>query len=669
MTSQNESSEKQDISSEKIFTVTNRDSEYLTSLEKKDSGTEKTLSEREKDLIIRDLEVRTALMELKAEQRDLIERNNRFSDREKELLLRDLEVRTMLMEVKVAKEELNEKNIHLSGREKELIMRDLEVRTVLMELKVAQEQLVERHSELEMMMAIVKEINQSRGFKELLHLMLSQLIRIIPTAEKGAFLIYEPRTDDFIFGACYGYDDEVTNSIRLKRSDLEEFYMSSDGMVADGIYILCETDEESQKSVSEKKYFISRPKSALSLTISVGDNLKGLVFLDNFTAFNAFKTSDVDKAVRFREHAISAFLRTQLLEEVQQKNDCLAQQSQEIQEAFEELKQAQDKLILSEKMAALGQIISNLAHEVNTPIAAINAAAIQVLQQLPQLLEKLPVIFKRLDEKQEELFFELVTMAIKNNEKITTMQERKYRKEVAQELSSLKIEDTYSFLARDLIRCGVTSNLSKYKSLLELPDSHEVINAAGQMAKIRLHINNIVLSVTKAQRTITSYKTYTNDPNIQREATINLNESIEQCLNIYQNAGNDSLVIKVDFDEYLPSLICYPDQLAQVWNHLIHNALYAMEYKGLLEVKTYHKGGVAIIEFRNNGPAIPKEIQSKIIEPFFTTKPEGEGSGLGLHVCNKIIMSHYGRLEFTSEPGETLFRVMLPYNKFESLII
>jgi signal transduction histidine kinase len=62
----------------------------------------------------------------------------------------------------------------------------------------------------------------------------------------------------------------------------------------------------------------------------------------------------------------------------------------------------------------------------------------------------------------------------------------------------------------------------------------------------------------------------------------------------------------------------------------------------------------------DDGPGIPVEIQSRVFDPFFTTKPVGKGSGLGLDMARRIVQLHRGDIEFSSQPGRTVFRVRLP---------
>ena len=68
----------------------------------------------------------------------------------------------------------------------------------------------------------------------------------------------------------------------------------------------------------------------------------------------------------------------------------------------------------------------------------------------------------------------------------------------------------------------------------------------------------------------------------------------------------------------------------------------------------------------DSGPGVPKEIQGRIFEPFFTTKSAGEGTGLGLDICNKIVERHQGRMDLESQPGRTEFRVTIPLTQSES---
>ncbi|MDP2167848.1 MAG: ATP-binding protein, partial [Thermodesulfovibrionales bacterium] len=110
----------------------------------------------------------------------------------------------------------------------------------------------------------------------------------------------------------------------------------------------------------------------------------------------------------------------------------------------------------------------------------------------------------------------------------------------------------------------------------------------------------------------------------------------------------------------LPVLTGDANQLKQVFLNIINNAIYAMQDKGVLGVRTYATGGSIFVEISDTGKGIPKEIISKMFEPFFTTKKE-HGTGLGLSISYKIVQSHNGKIEVESEENlGSKFTVVLP---------
>jgi two-component system NtrC family sensor kinase len=106
------------------------------------------------------------------------------------------------------------------------------------------------------------------------------------------------------------------------------------------------------------------------------------------------------------------------------------------------------------------------------------------------------------------------------------------------------------------------------------------------------------------------------------------------------------------------------EQLTQVLMALMLNAVDAMDDRGTLTVRTGRNPSRAdevVVEIEDNGIGIPRADQSKIFEPFYTTKPPGRGTGLGLSICYGIVEDHQGRIELDSQPGRgSIFRVFLP---------
>ena len=94
---------------------------------------------------------------------------------------------------------------------------------------------------------------------------------------------------------------------------------------------------------------------------------------------------------------------------------------------------------------------------------------------------------------------------------------------------------------------------------------------------------------------------------------------------------------------------------------MIDNAVQAMDGEGELILRTRRDDGAVVVEIADTGPGIPADAQDKVFDAFFTTKPPGDGAGLGLYISHNIVVQrHGGRIALRSEPGDTCFQVWLP---------
>jgi signal transduction histidine kinase len=83
--------------------------------------------------------------------------------------------------------------------------------------------------------------------------------------------------------------------------------------------------------------------------------------------------------------------------------------------------------------------------------------------------------------------------------------------------------------------------------------------------------------------------------------------------------------------------------------------------QGEIRVRTRCEGQQIVVEIADNGPGIPKDVEPHIFDPFYTTKPVGQGAGLGLNISrNIVVMQHLGEIRVRSQPGKTQFTVKLP---------
>jgi signal transduction histidine kinase len=142
---------------------------------------------------------------------------------------------------------------------------------------------------------------------------------------------------------------------------------------------------------------------------------------------------------------------------------------------------------------------------------------------------------------------------------------------------------------------------------------------------------------------------------------VDVHEGLENTLVIMQHKLKKGVTVKREYSPDLPRIEAYASELNQVWTNIIDNAVDAMDGRGEIILRTYRQDQNVVVEIIDNGPGIPPEIQSRIYDPFFTTKPPGQGTGLGLHISHDILANrHRGQLLVESEPGETKFKAVLP---------
>jgi signal transduction histidine kinase len=148
-------------------------------------------------------------------------------------------------------------------------------------------------------------------------------------------------------------------------------------------------------------------------------------------------------------------------------------------------------------------------------------------------------------------------------------------------------------------------------------------------------------------------------------AEVDVEKGIDVTLRIFHHQLKHGVSVTREFAGNLPRIRANGSALNQIWTNLIDNALDALETLPAgeprkLRVRTSLEPGNLLVEIADNGPGIPQEAQSRIYEPFFTTKAVGEGTGLGLDIVQRIVRNHRGTIRFDSRPGATVFQVRLP---------
>jgi len=332
----------------------------------------------------------------------------------------------------------------------------------------------------------------------------------------------------------------------------------------------------------------------------------------------------------------------------------------ELQKALQNLRSTQEQLIFSEKMAALGQLIAGIAHEINSPLGAIKGSAETLIETLPNFLRLLSSLQARDPQTISNLWSWIQnTLLAKERPTLTSREERALRKRFAASLEEAGLPDAES-AARRLVEAGLhqENDLDPILSLLHIPETIDLIYLLGQL---RLQLENILLASQRTRKVVFALKSYVHTSGDRSTPVLtDLPESIDTILTLYQNQLKQGVEVETYYDPALPKLYLFADEIGQVWTNIIQNAIQAMNGQGRLRIEAQLNGDFIRVSFTDNGPGIPPEILPRIFEPFFTTKSRGEGTGLGLDICRRIVEKHHGRIEVSSQPGQTTFHVLLP---------
>jgi GAF domain-containing protein len=275
--------------------------------------------------------------------------------------------------------------------------------------------------------------------------------------------------------------------------------------------------------------------------------------------------------------------------------------TRELVASLDDLRKTQDRLIQSEKLASLGQLTAGIAHEIKNPLNFVNnfsALSRELIDELAELLEKAPL---QTDQRKEAS--ELIGMVSANLEKVVQHGKR---------------------------ADSIVKNM--------LLHSRE---GSGERSSVKV------------------------------------NAMVEEALNLaYHGARaekpgfNVTIVKSLAADAGAADL--YPQEMTRVLLNLISNGFYATTkrrpgesngaYEPTITASTRDLGHSVEIAIRDNGTGIPEEVKAKMFNPFFTTKPAGEGTGLGLSLSHDIVVKqHGGTLEVATEPGAyTQFTIVLP---------
>ncbi len=313
-----------------------------------------------------------------------------------------------------------------------------------------------------------------------------------------------------------------------------------------------------------------------------------------------FGVAEIAQAESFRDQALIAIENSRLFNETQ---EALRQQiatASELEKSLADLRKTQDRLVQSEKLASLGQLTAGIAHEIKNPLNFVNNFASLSRELLEEMKETLAP--SSLESKTRDDVDELMGMLDSNLEKV----------------------------------------------------AHHGRRADSIVKNMLLHSRE----------------------GSGERARVDVNAMVEEALNLgYHGARAEkpgfNVTIEKRFDPEAGEADLYLQEMTRVLLNLVSNGFYATakrkqeagaDYQPTLMASTRSLGERVEIRVRDNGGGIPAEVRAKMFNPFFTTKPAGEGTGLGLSLSHDIVVKqHAGTIDVETEPGDfTEFIITLP---------
>lgn len=278
-----------------------------------------------------------------------------------------------------------------------------------------------------------------------------------------------------------------------------------------------------------------------------------------------------------------------------------------IAEQAKQREQDHQQLAQSEKMASLGQMVAGVAHQLNTPLA-----------------------FSRSN-------ISMVQDALKGYE------------------MPLKVAQAFARAAGKVQGDTVTVNIAASRDKLEqiAEDGVDDVNVLSQM------LGDTLQGIDQMHELVENLRDFTRLDRA-KIAQFDLNKGLHTVAYIARSAIPNRVKVVEEYGE-LPLVECNPSQLNQVFLNLINNAAQAIPGDGTVTVRSALEGERVRIDVSDTGSGIPAEVQPRIFETYFTTKPPGEGTGLGLPIVKSIVDEHGGEISFTTSQGKgTTFSVFLP---------
>jgi signal transduction histidine kinase len=332
-----------------------------------------------------------------------------------------------------------------------------------------------------------------------------------------------------------------------------------------------------------------------------------------------------------------------------------------------------------EKMASLGTLAAGLMHELNNPGAAARRAAQQLRENLMRMHE-LSLKFKEVEltKEQRHCMFDLQkqALALKKPLMMNSLDQSDAEEALAGWMESANIENAWK-MAPTLASVGMDAKeLECARHEFDGPMLSDALSWLEAMVSSMQLVSTIEESIGRVTDLVRAVKSYAYEGKGQKQS-IDINDSIHATLVILAHKLREKeIVVEKNFAPDLPPLHSECSGLNQIWTNLLDNAIDAVPQHGQISIRTWAEKNASkpgdphadlCISVSDNGVGIPLESQPQIFDPFYTTKPVGVGTGIGLGIVQRIVDQYGGVIRFSSEPGNTEFVVRIPSDREQNI--
>ncbi|MCB1175789.1 MAG: histidine kinase [Leptospiraceae bacterium] len=528
-----------------------------------------------------------------------------------------------------------------------------------------------------------KQLIQLRPVTEVCELLVHYLNEYLVSDTTGIF-IWDEESASFRL-----WPDKIINLTRLRVYDPFLLHVTEH----EQLYYRGDVDNQEfyrnfPNAAIDARRIFQESQARLIMPLVLNQSLIGLIFISN--AIIEIKADVIQEKLREITSLAVMALSNAIL--YSRNEHILAGLEEQVRERTRELQNAQSQLVQQEKMAMLGVMVAGIAHEVNTPAGVIQGSTENIERNFLAVFTKLDTIQRILTPGKLRSLMNLIRVLgvrVSSSQKAGIVPQAFLKKKelsgylgecgipLADEIAALYVENSlYGVPESAVASIELFSQSSHSRALQKLLEgaeggvAHRIVEILKMIINIARNLRNTRYAIGNIVRIVRALKHYSHLDQSQELQLHDLNDSIENTLIILHNMLKTSVSVETDYGA-IPPVRCSPDELSQVWTNLITNAWHAIRNQpdARIVIRTQLERGSdnesgpnrVIVAIRDNGPGIPPSIMDRIWDPFFTTKDQGEGSGLGLGIVRGILERHQATIRIAESTSEgTCFQITFP---------